>query len=248
MKNTNIKSYKGLFFREIYLAKNTFISLYSIWAGFVIVCILVYMSMDFGNLAKLSSDSLEVLQKSVSLFTYMPSFVLFLAVNYNIDVCNFDFKIKWRQYQHSTPISEWQFIGVKFITTSVTVIIGLILSVGNAFLMSIFSKKAVTKETIAIIFLIMALTVLLSMIMLVSSYIFYSTAVGGVVILIIGIFSYIFFAVPIFDKMSDNSSKEVVKTINNLCIDFMPFAVPSVVLLLGISYIVIVFLLKRREK
>ncbi len=245
MKNNN---YRGLFFREIYLARNTFISLYSIWAGFLIFCILICMSMDFGNLAKLSEESLNGLKASTSMFPYSLSVILFLAVNYHIDVCNFDFKTKWRCYQYSTPVSEWKFIGIKFIITSVATVLGLILSIASAFLMSKVIKNPVTKKTIAIIFIVMTTVVLLSMIMLISSYIFRSTAMGGVVMLIIGILSYVFLAVPIFDKMADNSGKEITKTINNFCIDFMPFAIPSVILILGLSYIAIVFLAKRREQ
>ena len=49
MKNKAHAPIKGLLFRELYMGRNTYISITAIFFGIMLLCVLVLLSLDFGE-------------------------------------------------------------------------------------------------------------------------------------------------------------------------------------------------------
>jgi len=106
---------KGLIFREFYLIKNTLIIVAVTNAVIMILGILVRMSMDFGNLAKLEAESFKELDSATRyIFPVIPA--VFISASFSLcGNITGDFKSNWMRYSYTFPVSAKEQVLTKYI-------------------------------------------------------------------------------------------------------------------------------------
>ena len=92
MKNKAHAPIKGLLFRELYMGRNTYISITAIFFGIMLLCVLVLLSLDFGNLSKLPADVIDSARSTIrSVSIYVPAAIFFMNTSVVVDTAAEDY-------------------------------------------------------------------------------------------------------------------------------------------------------------
>ena len=122
---------KGLIFREFYLIKNNLIILAVTNAVIMILGILVRMSMDFGNLAKLEAESFKELDSATRyIFPVIPAIFISISFSLGKNISD-DFKSNWMRYSYTFPVSAKEQVLTKYIVIFSGLFSSLVISTVN---------------------------------------------------------------------------------------------------------------------
>jgi hypothetical protein len=150
MKKKKSASLFGLFYRELYPARKEFIFCYIVAIALSVVFYLIKLSMEIGNLANLSDANQKILKTLLPGYAiYLPACLFMSQALSSLGTFPFELNTKWRCYQASIPVSEWKLIGVKYLTSGITLLIGTIASIINAVVMCTIYEMTFTKSIIA---------------------------------------------------------------------------------------------------
>ncbi|MDE5584229.1 MAG: hypothetical protein K2J08_11070 [Ruminococcus sp.] len=126
---------KGLVYREIFLNKKKYITGIVIYFSLIFVGVLIRMSMNFGNLAKIDEEIFKILDKYICyIFTMITPAVLVLSLMGRHNITASDYKTGWQKFSHTFPISA---VENSLYITAMSVcgfIIALVLSMINLFM------------------------------------------------------------------------------------------------------------------
>ena len=124
---------KGLIFRELYLGRKNIILTMLIWLIFVVVGILFRLSMLYGNMAhRPEADLADAEPVLYNIFMYFPILVL-MFVNWSLGRNIFsDYNSKWSLFAYTTPVSEYKYVGAKFLIMVLMSFMTFALSLANA--------------------------------------------------------------------------------------------------------------------
>lgn len=189
MKAKTSAPLKGLFFRELYLGRRTYIAVTGIFFGIVTLILLVLLSMKVGNLAKLPADVIESAKGTIRMAAmFVPSAIFFMNTSVVVDTAPADLSEKWLRFMYSSPVSEGKILGVKFSVMFITAAVGYGLSALLALAVGALMGEPATITDFGIIAAIMLIVVLFSILITVLSYAFKSTTGAIVIVLILAYF------------------------------------------------------------
>lgn len=154
---------KGLIYRELYLARKNYIFGAVSYLAFMLFGTLIRMSMDFGNLSKLSAENYSMLDAaSYRIFTLLPSALLFFSLMGDGGVTVSDYASKWNVYACTLPVGEKKRAAVKFIIKAAAMAAALVLSIINAAAVCALCGKDLGLDTLRWIFAIMLIACCIS--------------------------------------------------------------------------------------
>lgn len=246
----------GLFYREIYPMLKELTITYLIGIGLAVVFYLIKLSMEIGNLADMSGEKLEMLKMMLPGYaTYFPG-VMFMAVSLgSISSFQFEMTPKFRCFTASIPVSEWKFIGVKFLSSAFLLLVGLLAACLNAAAMCGVFDAAFDKAIIANLLLCAAVMSLCCVVVYIFNYLFRNPMTAVIVSLVIVYAAAIVYIIMHTDLIEQLSSENVTEAmsmifdkITGFSSAFLPFSVPCMVGVLGLGWVLCSLLAKRREK
>ena len=156
---------KGLIFKELYLGRKNYLLMTAIWFMLSVLGILIRLSMLYGNLANIptiTSDGTDLI--IFYTFMYAPAFVLFLSINFNIDIIASDFASKWSDFSYTTPISEYGYAGIRYMLKAALCVITFALSLANAGIMSGLYGKELNIVTVNVLLVTLLFVIIISVI------------------------------------------------------------------------------------
>lgn len=154
---------RGLIYRELYLARKNYIFGMVSYLMFLLFGVLVRISMLHGNLAKLSEDTYNSVDKSTYyIFTFLPALLLFFALMGEGGVIVSDYKSKWNLYSYTLPVSEKKQAAVKYCIKAAAMFISLLLSIINAAVIGALCGKGLDIRMIKYILVIMFVVTVIS--------------------------------------------------------------------------------------
>ncbi|MBQ7003980.1 MAG: hypothetical protein IJN57_08475 [Oscillospiraceae bacterium] len=246
----------GLFYREIYPMLKELTITYIIGIGLAVVFYLIKLSMEIGNLADMSGEKLEMLKMMLPGYAiYFPG-VMFMAVGLgSISSFQFEMTPKFRCFTASIPVSEWKFVGVKFLTSASILVVGILAAFLNAAIMCSVFDTAFDQTIIANLMLCaVGLSVVCAGLYL-FNYLFRNPMVAIITALVILYAAVIIWMVPHFDLIEQlstenemNAMSMIFDKITGFSVAFLPFSVPCIIGILGLGWILCSLLAKRREK
>jgi len=243
----------GLFYRETApIFKNSLLC-YVIAIALGIIFYLIKLSMEIGNLADMPDDKLQMLKLLLPIYAiYLPS-VLFM-INDSISSFQFEMGKNWRCYIASTPVSEWKYVGIKFIIMFSVLFIGMILSLINAAIMCSVYDIKYDKTIVANLLLCATIISLISTMIYILIFLFRNAIIGISIgfILLYGTMLFFFLKnISFFLEIAENETEAtnmIMGKINDFSTVFMPFAIPCIIVLLTLGWVICSLLAKRREK
>lgn len=135
---------RGLIYRELYLARKSYIGGLIAVAMFVVLGVLVRMSLLYGNLADLEPDAYKMVDLvSYIAFSYLPLVLLFIPFAGDGGVSISDYKSKWMLYEYTLPYNEKQLAGVKYIIKIGLMMLAFLLAFGNLLLFGGLSGQGI---------------------------------------------------------------------------------------------------------
>ncbi len=234
---------KGLFFRELYLGRKSYISITAIAFIMMLMGILIRLSMRIGNLAKLDPEAFAETDNVTSFLSVLTSVICFMLCFGSIDVAAIDFKSKWMPFQYSSPVKEEKLVLVKYLTLVFTAIAALIPSLINAAVIGELSDRPLSSETVSVIIVIMSAVLCFTTFGLTLTFLFRSFEKVLVAFLVL-FFAAFFLFVPTIVKFADSDT--TIEEITRKAVDYAPYAVLIAIAVLAAGYFICVKLLKRR--
>ena len=126
----------GLFYREIRPNLKEILLCYVVGIALAFICWLLKLSMEIGNLANLPTETLDMLMATVPHYAiYLPGILFMAEMNGATSNYQFEMTQKFRCFTASIPVSEWKFVGVKFLTSASILVAGILAAFLNAAIM-----------------------------------------------------------------------------------------------------------------
>ncbi len=246
----------GLFYRELYPNLKELLACYVVGIALCIVFYLIKLSMEIGNLANMSGGTLEMLKMMLPGYAiYFPG-VMFMAVSLgSISSFQFEMTPKFRCFTASIPVSEWKFIGVKFLSSAFLLVVGLLAACLNAAVMCGVFDAAFDKAIIANLLLCAAGISICCVVVYIFNYLFRNPMTAVIAFLVVMYGVVIIWVIPHFDVIEQLSSENeteamsmIFDKITAFAAAFLPFSVPCIIGVLGLGWVLCSLLAKRREK
>ncbi len=123
---------KGLIYRELYLARKSYIGGMIVVAMFILLGVLIRLSLICGNLADLDAETYKMVDMaSYIAFSYLPLLLLLVPLAGDGGVAISDYKSKWMLYAYTLPYSEKQMAAVKYMIKITLLLFGFGLAFCN---------------------------------------------------------------------------------------------------------------------
>lgn len=233
MKNKAHAPIKGLLFRELYMGRNTYISITAIFFGIMLLCVLVLLSLDFGNLSKLPADVIDSARSTIrSVSIYVPAAIFFMNTSVVVDTAAHDYSEKWQRFMYSSPVSEAKFMGIKFGFMLATAVVGFVLSALSGLMMGALMGEPLNYTDLAVISAIMLVIVLFAAAITVLSFLLRSTTLAIVIILVCGYIGMMVFVFANEEKLDAATDDESIGVLLEGAFDIAEGIFPFVPLLL----------------
>ena len=166
---------RNLLFREFYMGKKRFLTMFGLFFIFGLLGILIRLSMLHGNLADVSLEIYyDIDRTTFVLFAYVPLLILLASGFFVIETIADDYKSKWIKYAFTTPVSNRQWVTIKYCAVLILTGLSLIISVAYMFLFMKISKhsfklKYIKNYCIIALFFTLLISILISMIYLLKN-------------------------------------------------------------------------------
>ena len=257
---------KGLVFRELYLGRKNILLTTLVWIMFVIIGILIRLSMLYGNMAKLPLEDLVRTETVIcNAFIYAPILVL-MSANMVLSLNTFsDYTTKWALFGYASPVSEYRYIGAKFLLMGGISFAAFMLNLVNTFVMCTLCDRRFDSNLVLSLLCVVMCMIFLFTVGLILVYKFRSkkklSVFFGITAVVIygGIIGGMFYLAGRFERlypnMSNDQRSEIMdKYLINFAgklkhfftdkIPLFPFVFIAVMVVL---YFVCVKVMKRRE-
>ncbi len=238
-------SFKGLLFREFYIARKNYV--YNLFAYFVIVAVglLALLSYKYGNLHKYLHLMDEMQKSTVDLMIkYMPAYTGAFFFGGASDATPNDEKMIWRRFRTACAVTPFRFALAKYSCLFLTLLISFAMTFGWLGLHSLLTGTALAQTDVAITMALYTASVLL-IIYMQNICILAGTLERAFIICMISIGAIM---VPITLKSPDLMTNDGLNRLKELCMTLAPFT-PLIILgtfLLGILCTTMLY--GRREK
>ncbi len=246
----------GLFYRELYPNLKELLACYVVGIALCIVFYLIKLSMEIGNLANMSGGTLEMLKMMLPGYAiYLPGVLFMAQVNGSMGAFQFEMTPKFRCFTASIPVSEWKFVGVKFLTSASILVVGILAAFLNAAIMCSIYDVAFDKTLIANLLLCAVGVSVFCAGLYLFNYLFRSPMAALITFLVVMYGVVIIWMVPHFDLIEQLSTENetnamsiILDKITGFSVAFLPFSVPCIIGVLGLGWVLCSLLAKRREK
>lgn len=246
----------GLFYRELYPAHKEILLCYVFAIVLGIVFYLIKLSMEIGNLADMPDDKIGTLKMLLPGYAiYLPGLLFMAQVNGSLSAFQFETTQKWRCYQASIPVSEWKFVGVKFLISASILFVAILASFLNAAIMCSIYDVAFDKTIIANLLLCAVGVSTMCTALYIFNYLFRNPMAAVIATMVLIYIVMLGYMVPHFDAIDQlatenetNAVSIILEEISDFSTTFLPFSVPCVIGVLGLGWVLCALLAKRREK
>jgi len=238
-------SFKGLLFREFYIARKNYG--YNLFAYFlmVVVGLLALLSYKYGNLHKYW-HLMDDMQKSTvdMMLKYMPAFVGTCFFGGVSDATPNDEKMIWRRFRTACAVTPFRFALAKYVCSFLALLISFAMTFGWLGLHSLLTGTALTQTDFSITMALYTAGVLL-IIYMQNICIWVGTLERALIICMISISAII---VPITFKNPDFMTDDGWNRLKEFCITLTPFTLLIIPLTFLLGILCTTILYGRREK
>lgn len=173
---------KGLFRRQWYLSRKYFLLLLIGKCGLLFIEILVRLSLQYGNLAKLENKE-DLDEVTYYLFIILNTFCCMKVFSSDYNVIQSDCKVNWRKFSYTLPISEKLQAGTTILWVVFGSVFGFAISFLNYFILTFVSNRPVDTAIIWAVSAIGMLCILCECIRIPITYRFGNGNISDVIII-----------------------------------------------------------------
>lgn len=136
---------KGLSYRVLNMSKKQIILSFLSFAALEFFIILAYMSLKFGNLAKLSSESRSSVEGFLKTFTLIvPIISTAVVADALTSVLQKDIKSKWKSYAYVLPVKSSLYCGSYYVCYAGVIALSIVISIAVSMLNCSLSGREFT--------------------------------------------------------------------------------------------------------
>lgn len=238
---------KSLIYKDLYIMRKTILMTVGMYLGFILLGMLVYESLESGNLAAYSDIQKEAVSFVTGLIMiYCTSAMLFFNILGYYEVLDSDFHSRWMSFQYSSPVSELKFGISKMLTIVVLGFSALGISViHNLILKNVYDISFGIMEFKAL-FLIMTAITLAAVPVIVLTCFFKRSTVAVFAVMVFCGFAAIFIIVYFIGKTV--GQEDPYGIIMSIADKLFPYAVIAFAAALVSGALLTAYVLKRRER
>lgn len=152
----------GLIYRELYLTRKDYISAFLAYLLIMLLCVLVNLSLSFGNLRDIVRGENEEMTRTAIFYisVLVPSMILYTTSAASIELIDKDMGGKWLTFQSTIPVSTKKCALAKTVIISVSVIFAFIMSFINLAVFCALYGKSPDKMLMGLLMLLPPVTAL----------------------------------------------------------------------------------------
>ncbi len=239
--------FRGLFFREFYIAKKNLIINLIAYAFLAFFSILILLSLEHGNLAlllelgeiNLADEAKPVLN---GICKFLPVYASACFFGASADATPRDETQLWRNFRRSAPVSGFRFALAKFSFLCICLLISFVLAFGYLGIICGVSGTTITIEDVSITMAIYCIGVLLILYLQFVTILFGSMEKAFIAVLVPVLL------IAIISAVAGIHSITIQMDINAFCITLLPFTPVIIAMILLLGFMATSMLYKRREK
>ncbi|MBR4085378.1 MAG: ABC-2 transporter permease [Lachnospiraceae bacterium] len=244
-------TFKGLLFREFYVARKTIVSYFLIYIFFIILALLALLSYKCGNLHRYAHLINEETTKMIDFFIkIIPVTMAIGFTSSGTDSTPNDEKTPWQRFRTACPVTPFRLALAKYACTLILFLFSLGLTFGWLGLHSLLTGSTLTRDNIVII------AITYSFIMVLIAYvqnisIWLRTMERVILAIMIPMYGGLFFVFIKFPQIIDILYPSNPAGMNKLvegCTKLLPFAPLIFAGSLLVGILCTTMLYKRREK
>lgn len=241
-------SLKGLFFRELYLGRKTYLSFIILVAVYGVVFSLVLLSMRIGNLA-LMEDIEETREGMELILMYFNAAMCAMLGMAGVEVTHLDLNTKWLGYIYGSPVKEEKYIAIKYIISFFFLLVGAVISVLFGLLFCRIHGTEFTAGNLAAITCIITVAAMGISCFMTLTFLFRNINTAAMVFS--GIALVFFLGLVIYcieNSITKLRIRDMSDTLMSLCKTIAPFTPLIIIAVLFTGYFLSVKFAKRRYK
>lgn len=184
----------GLIYRELYLTRKDYISAFLAYLLIMLLCVLVNLSLSFGNLRDIVRGENEEMTRTAifHISVLVPSMILYTVSAANMDVTDKDMGGKWLTFQSTIPVSTKKCALAKTVIIAVSVIFAFIMSFINLAVFCALYGKSPDKTLIGLLMLLPPVTTL-GTVALISLTLLFRNSTAAVIFMIAAFIALLYF-------------------------------------------------------
>lgn len=122
---------KGIIYREVYLNRKRYIIGVAVYVAMIFICVLIRMSMSFGNLAHIDEETFKSVDMiTYYMFTLATPLIMILSFAETPELIVSDHKSNWSKFSYTFPISPKEMAlyktGISFMGYLISVVVSII--------------------------------------------------------------------------------------------------------------------------
>lgn len=240
---------KGLFFRELYLTRKTYISAFMTYVLITLLLVLINLSISFGNLRDIISAENGESTKNILFYisVIIPSAVLYIMSAANFEIVDKDIATKWLSFQYTIPVSTKKCAFVKIAIISASITLAFALSMANMALFCNLYGRSPDRIMMGVITFLMPLTAIGAIAIISLTLLFRNSSAAAIAILAAGFaIAYPFLMKLITASENDSDSFSLMPYLDKLS-DFTYFYPFIAIAVLILGQLVLTAVLGRRD-
>lgn len=239
---------KSLMFREFYLGRKDLIASLVMSVLMIVMAFLLKLSFEYGNLAKLSAENLEIVEENLQVYIcYLPAFAMSVAGTIISTSAARDEIGLWHRFRCSTPAAPQIYALAKYACLLLVILAGMVLSIGYFALIGWMDGNGIQPEYIAVMIAMQLLCTSGNVLMQVMTMVFRSMDKAGIFVTGVGFCAAIPFVYTATVRAETEDPIDFQK-IEEFCVSVLPLTPLLLLVVIGIGFLVTWALLKRREK
>ncbi len=242
---------KGLLYKEWCLLKKNLGTFFLIAMVFTVLGVLVFLSMECGNLRNFKDEAQESVAMFLMTFTYVPYIIFLLSSEVcNTSVCS-DYATGWMKFSYTLPAKPEVIVGAKYTFGLIIMLLSLVYSIFNSVIMYAMAGKSYSVDVVKNLILIFIVAVGVYAIFMPISYKFKKLTTVNAMGAVFAVGAYLGFGALLMygdEKYGDQVIEWMWDCFNKLSKTLAYVSPLIVAVVLGVSFIISVKLYKRREK
>ena len=238
-------TFKGLLFREFYIARKNYG--YNLLAYFVmvIICLLALLSYKCGNLHRYEHLMPPILKDYIdAMIKYIPAYTGAFFFGGASDATPNDEKLPWRRFRIASPVTPFRLSLAKYVCLFLTLMISFSLTFAWLGLHSFLTATPLSTTDIAITMTIYTLSVLM-IIYMQNICIWVRTLERTIIVLTISVHAVL---LPVLFKNPELMTPDGLNKLEDFCVLLIPFTPLIIPAAFVLGYFFTTILYGRREK
>lgn len=241
-------TFKGLLFREYYVAKNNYIINATVYLSLILMALLALLSYSCGNLHRYSHLMDDEAKNTIDMMIkFGPAYMATFFFGGASDAIPKDEKTDWRRFRTASPVTPFRLALAKYTCLMITLLISFGMTFGWLGLHSLITGTPLTLKDVTTTMMLYCIAIV-AVIYMTNICIWARTLEKALIVLLVTVYGGSFIVLMKFPQLMDPSTIDKIDELLSSGAKFLPFTPLIIICAFILGIFCTTMLYKRREK